>query len=197
MFLCDAVIHALCISLDMNHIQRTAPKFNYNTCYNTKHFAKLWTSVTPKRWTYDICWYPWLGSHTGKSLRESHYVAHTWCQKIRVSRENSETWKSSKMDKSKKARRNSLEWRAADLIQFFSESNEQHSVNYELLKFRNIHTYIHTYTHDTHSGHHPSPAGRSHNRFCQGVDVRCCIAAPTMSGPQLTNVFCSLRVILM
>ena len=49
------------------------------------------------------------------------------------------------MNKSKKAPRNSIEWRAADLIQFFSDSNDQHSVNYELRKFRYIHTYtIHT-----------------------------------------------------
>ncbi len=31
-------------------------------------YCKLWTSITPKRLTFDICWYAWLGSHIGKSL---------------------------------------------------------------------------------------------------------------------------------
>ena len=42
-------------------------KLWYQTC------RKLWTSITPKRWTFEICWYPWLGGHIGKSLREPHY----------------------------------------------------------------------------------------------------------------------------
>ena len=41
MFSWHAVIHALCTNLALNHIQRTALNFKYNTCYNTTYLAKL------------------------------------------------------------------------------------------------------------------------------------------------------------
>ena len=43
-------------------------KWQYQT------YCKLWTSITHKRLTFDICWNAWLGSHIGKSLRKSNYV---------------------------------------------------------------------------------------------------------------------------
>ena len=124
-----------------------------------------------------------IGRILGESLREthytkeSHYVRKSSGAEYRVSRQKSETWRSWKMDKSKKTPRNSIEWSTADLNKIIAESTVQRCTNYELLNFRDT-------THDTHSGHRPGPTGRRHNRFCQGVDVRCCIAAPTMSGPQ-------------
>ncbi len=63
--------------------------------------------------------------------------------------EKSETWKSWKMDKSKKAPRNSIEWSAADLNKIISESNDERCMNYELLKFR-----LMTHTHDIVSAQH-------------------------------------------